>query len=137
MYSGIELGQMVEALTQIAGILQQLGVPGLVALAFSGPAILIMAMLGLDYMRQRAFSIAIEQIRSEMRANIEIYRTDAQTFMKELGDNQANTDQYYRDNVELVKKYESMAENLFTAIVANTRVSEKLVTILEERRGFH
>ena len=137
MYSGVELEKMVGALTQIAGILQQLGVPGLVALVFSGPVVLIIAMLGLDYLRQRVFSLAIEQIRIEMRASIEAYRTDAQTFMKELGENQAHTDKYYRDNVELVKQYERMAENLFTAIVDNTRASERLVTILEERRNIH
>ncbi|AAS95605.1 hypothetical protein [Nitratidesulfovibrio vulgaris] len=137
-----DITQLVEALQMIAGILQQLGVPGLVSLMLAGPAAVLITVLILDHLRSRRQGELLETYRSdvadmvkEMREDsackLESYRADMQTVLRELGDHQQETAQYYRDNVELVKAYERIATGLQDVVVNNTRTMERVLSLIE------
>ena len=134
-----EIATTLEALTGIAQILERLGISGLIALALSGPVLVLIAVLIIEYHRSRKtqelMTMSVESMRSENRATLETYRADTQNLLRELGANQRQTDTYYRDNVELVRGYELVASNLQDVVVSNTRAMERLITILEERRS--
>ena len=134
-----EIATTLEALTGIAQILERLGISGLIALALSGPVLVLIAVLIIEYHRSRKtqelMTMSVESMRSENRATLETYRADTQYLLRELGANQRQTDTYYRDNVELVRGYELVASNLQDVVVSNTRAMERLITILEERRS--
>lgn len=137
--SPAEIATTLEALTGIAQILERLGISGLIALALSGPVLVLIAVLIIEYHRSRKtqelMTMSVESMRSENRATLETYRADTQNLLRELGANQRQTDTYYRDNVELVRGYELVASNLQDVVVSNTRAMERLITILEERRS--
>ena len=141
----VDIAQTLEALTGLAQMLDRLGIPGLVLLALSGPAFVVLAVLFIEYQRgtkQRSENAELlaamrdENARSRTAASLQLeaYRADTQSVLRELGANQDKTDRYYRDNVELVKKYEHIAKNLQDVVVSNTVVMTRLTTILEERR---
>lgn len=134
-----EIATTLEALTGIAQILERLGISGLIALALSGPVLVLIAVLVIEYHRSRKtqelMTLSVESMRAENRATLETYRADTQNLLRELGANQRQTDTYYRDNVELVRGYELVASNLQDVVVSNTRAMERLITILEERRS--
>lgn len=138
--NSVQLTQLVDALTEIANLLERLGLPGLVALALAGPAALVLALMTMDYLRGRKMQDMMELMRSENEMArkqaawlMEKYREDMGEAVKELGANQDQTDQYYRDNVELVKGFNRMAEGYQDIVVSNTRATERLITILETR----
>ena len=130
-----EIATTLEALSGIAQVLERLGIPGLVGLALSGPALVLIAVLVIEFCRSRKMHELVESMRAESKKTLEAYRTDTQSILRELGANQSQTDRYYRDNVELVKGYELVAVNLQDVVVSNTRAMERLITILEERRS--
>lgn len=129
-----EVAKAVDALTEIANVLDRLGIPGLVFLVLSGPALVLVAILAIEYHRSRKAQDMVETMRTETRAMLETYRADTQNILRELGANQDQTDQYYRDNVVLVQQYERVAKGLQDVVVGNTRAMERLITMLEERR---
>lgn len=61
-----DITQLVEALQMIAGILQQLGVPGLVSLMLAGPAAVLITVLILDHLRSRRQGELLETYRSDV-----------------------------------------------------------------------
>lgn len=129
-----DLTQTLEALTAFAKVIDALGIPGIVALVFSGPLLMLCSLYLIEYKRNQNTTAMVEGVRAEMSETIEIYRQDTQRMLRELGANQAKTDQYYRDNAELVKNYERIANNLQDVVVSNTSVMSRLCTMLEERR---
>lgn len=129
-----DLTQTLEALTAFAKVIDALGIPGIVALFFSGPLLMLCSLYLIEYKRNQNTTAMVEGVRAEMSETIEIYRQDTQRMLRELGANQAKTDQYYRDNAELVKNYERIANNLQDVVVSNTSVMSRLCTMLEERR---
>lgn len=138
--NSMQLAQLVDALTEIAVILERLGIPGLVALAMAGPALVLCAVLAIDYLRGRRMQDMIELLRAENALAreqaswlMEKYREDLAMAVNELGANQDRTDHYYRDNVELVKSVNRMAGRYQDIVVSNTRATERLITILETR----
>lgn len=144
-----DITKLVQALQVIAGILQQLGVPGLVAIMLAGPAAVLITVLVLDHLRGRkqaelletyrkdvATMVAALQAESDSRreeasSRLETYRADMQSVLRQLGEHQRDTSQYYRDNVELVKVYERMANDLTDVVVSNTRTMERAVSLIE------
>ena len=129
-----DIASTIEALTGIAHVLEKLGMSGLITLALSGPALVLVAILIIEYHRNRQSQNMVEMMRAETRAMLETYRADTQSILRELGANQDQTDQYYRDNVVLVQQYERMAKGLQDVVVSNTRAVERLITMVEERR---
>lgn len=139
-----EITQALEVLSGIVQILDRLGISGLILLALSGPAIVILAVLGIEYhrsTRQRAENAELLAAMREENARsrdasatqLEAYRSDTQHLVRELGANQTATDQYYKDNVDLVRGYKIVAEGLQDVVVGNTRALERLIVMLEGR----
>lgn len=129
--TGVDMAQMAESLAKIAYILNSLGVPGLVALAFAGPASVLCVILAIDYHRSRKVQDVMEAMRSEMRAVLESYRGDTQQLVREFTAGIARTEKLYRDNVELMKQCSRMAEGYQDVIISNTRAVEQLVTYIK------
>lgn len=139
-----EITALVSALQIIAKVLGALGVPGLLALAFSGPAVVLVVILVLEHGRSRRMEQMHKEFRGDMSSMVEChrketaqildaYRTDTQSVCRELGKEHAEAVRFYNDNVELVKDYERVADALQTLVVNNTRAVERLVTIIEAR----
>lgn len=130
----VDLNRLVEALTEIATLLDKLGVPGLVALALLGPALVLGIFIAAEYHRGRRMQDMIDRHVAESRVLLETYRADTQQVLRELGAGLDQTEQFYRDNVELVRQYERIAKGLQDVVVSNTRAMERLITMLESRQ---
>jgi len=140
--NGVEITNLLRVLGIIAGILQQLGVPGLVLLLLGGPAAVLITVLVLNYLSARKQERVLEVYRKDMAevvaaaqkastTQLEIYRADTQAIVKELGENQKQTAQFYKDNVELVKAYERVADDLSDLVSTNVQVLERLAGKIE------
>lgn len=129
-----DLAQTLEALTAFAKVIDALGIPGIVGLVVSGPLLMLCSLYLIEYRRSQGAAKMVDDIRTETRTLLESYRIDTQNILRQLGENQKKTDQYYRDNVELVKGYNLIARNQQDVIIGNTRAIERLITMLEERR---
>ncbi|MGE4552858.1 MAG: hypothetical protein AB7D57_07080, partial [Desulfovibrionaceae bacterium] len=123
--------RLIDALETVAGVLQRLGPSGVVLVMLSGPAIVLATMLSLNHLSQRAADRQAAAVRCENRELLEAYRKDTQDILRELGADQAQTDQYYRDNVILVQRYELLAKDLVSVITCNTRAMERLSVLVE------
>lgn len=126
-----QLEALVAAAQNIAAVLSQLGVPGLLTLALSGPALVIIAMLFFEHLRTKRSDEIIQAHREETSRILAAYREDSLKMIKELGENQRETDQYYRDNVELVKNYERMAKDL-SDVITNCIAALQRMAVLTE-----
>ncbi|MGE4263297.1 hypothetical protein [Humidesulfovibrio sp.] len=137
-----DIAQILRVLGIIAGILQQLGVPGLVMLLLGGPAAVLIAVLVLNHFAQRRQERVLEMYRKDMAKvvadaqaaaakQLETYRADTLSVVRELGENQRQTAQFYRDNVELVKAYARMANDLSDLVAANVQALERLAGKIE------
>ena len=133
MMDPAQLDSLVNAAQSIASVLSQLGVPGLLCLALAGPALIIVAMLYFEHLRVVRQAKEEEAYRETVEKVLETYRTETQTMLREVGKEHAEAVSFYEDNVELVKKCESMAEGMQVLIVNNTRAMERLATVIEER----
>lgn len=131
--NAVDMGQLIDALTKIAAVLNSLGVPGLVGLALCGPAAVLCTLLAIDYHRSRKFEALVEAMRAENSRIMEMHRGDIEKTVRELGNNQKSTARYYENNVELVKQVWRMAEGYQDIVIGNTRALERLATILETR----
>ncbi|MDD2966756.1 MAG: transcriptional regulator [Desulfovibrionaceae bacterium] len=129
-----DLETLVTATQTIAAVLSGLGVPGLLALALSGPAMVIVAMLYFEHLRTKRAEQSQQIYREETSRILEAYRIDTQKILREVGGEHAEAVAQYRENVEFVKNYERMADSLQTLIVNNTRAMERLTTIVETRK---
>jgi len=132
-----DLNTLIQAVATIAGVLQQLGVPGLVALVLAAPAAVLITVLVLNHLQDRKTAAMLEVYRQDMAkvaetaraeaaTQLEIYRADTQAIVRELGRDHQETAQYYKDNVELVKSYERMAKDLSDLVSSNVRLLERL-----------
>ncbi|MEG2173444.1 MAG: hypothetical protein RRY29_09320 [Desulfovibrionaceae bacterium] len=129
-----DIQTLLSAVQTIAAILSSLGVPGLLALALSGPALVIIAVLVMTHISITRMEKSQQIFRDDMRDTLEAYRTDTQNFVREIGKEHAEAVRFYNDNVELVKDYERIADALQTIIINNTRATERLITIIEARK---
>jgi len=137
-----DLANLVQALSTIAGVLQQLGVPGLVSLVLAAPAAVLITVLVLHHLQNRNTSSLLEAYRADMAAlaekaraeaatQLETYRADTQNILRVLGKEHSETSQYYKDNVELVKAYERMSKDLSDLVATNVQVLERLAGKIE------
>lgn len=126
-----DLETLVTAAQTIAAVLSGLGVPGLLALALSGPAMVIVAMLYFEHLRTKRAEQMMQTHREETTSILAAYREDTLKMTKELGENQRTTDQYYRDNVELVKNYNRMADDLSDVITNCVAALQRMAVLTE------
>lgn len=129
-----EIQTLISAVQSIATVLSGLGVPGLIALALSAPALVLVTMLVLDYLRAVRTEKMIHAFRNDTGKLLETYRTDTASIVRDLGREHDEAVEFYRSNIDLVRAYNRMADSFQSIVVNNTRAMERLVTIVEERR---
>lgn len=129
-----EIQAVLAALEPLMAALAAIGLPGLMALIFSAPALVIVVILVMSHAGSRRMEKAQTQFQENMQAMLEAYREDTQSILREVGNRHAEVVQYYHKNVDLVKNYERMTEALQSLVVNNTRAVERLTTIIESMR---
>ncbi len=130
-----ELAALIGALEPLVKGLAAVGLPGVLAIALSGPAFLIAVVVIMAHNSAKRMEKAHERFQENMTTMLEAYRADTQNILREVGDKHAEVAQFYRRNVELVKNYERMTDALQSLVVNNTRAIEHLTTIIETRHG--
>lgn len=144
-----EITALVSALQVIAKVLDSLGVPGLLGLALSGPAVVLVTILFLDHFRgarmekmQKEFrdatSLLVETHRKDSSGNLEAYRKDTARIIEA---NRADTVQLLeayrkdtqgaclalgRDHAEVTKYYQDNVQ----LVTAYERVADSLQTVV-------
>ena len=123
--------EVFAALQSFLELCDRLGVPGVIGLLLAGPAAVLVALLMLDFMRMRHMRNESEEHRKEMLALVEQHRADMNTVLRDLGEKHAEVVQFYKDNVELVKDYNKLADNFQDIVVNNTRAVEHLASLAQ------
>jgi hypothetical protein len=141
--------EIIVALAALAKGLEDLGLPGLIALLLLGPLMTVIAVFALDFLRQRHIRQQEEERRIEAKADrelirelveehrkqiitlVEQHRAETSDIVRDLGTKHAEVSQYYRDNVELLKTTQQVAHDLRDIIVMNTRAFERLSNAIE------
>ena len=80
-----EIQTLISAVQSIATVLSGLGVPGLIALALSAPALVLVTMLVLDHLRAVRTEKMIHAFRGDTNKLLETYRTDTASIVRDLG----------------------------------------------------
>lgn len=127
--------EVIGALESLTAILEEMGIPGIVGLFMIGPAMIIVALFALDYIRQRHARKDAEERRkeaeeyrkqlSDMQAQ---HRADMGKVLHDIGSKHAEVTQFYKDNVELVKTTQRLAIDMRDIITNNTRALEHLTS---------
>lgn len=127
--------EVIGALGTLAAFFEKMGIPGLLMLIMIGPAMIIIALVALDYMRQRHAQQDTEERRKEAeayRAQLQKmqsqHQSDMQRFMLDMNAKHAEVTQFYKDNVELVKTTQRLATDMRDIITNNTRAMEHLAS---------
>ena len=89
-----DLETLVTAAQTIAAVLSGLGVPGLLALALSGPALVIVAMLYFEHLRTKRSEQAQQMYREETSRILEAYRVDTQKVLRDVASEHAEAVSY-------------------------------------------
>ena len=126
-----EMAQLLTSLTEIASVLDKLGVPGLIALFLVGPAIILATILVIDFRRTNEQARIVEQHREDTRQLIEAYREDTANLLKEMDAKHAEVSSYYKENVTLTKTTQQLASSLQDVIAYNTRIMERVLAVAE------
>lgn len=137
-----QIPQLIDALSAFAGILERLGVPGVFIVLFGVILIPVASLIVINHANTKSLTemheqarrdtqAIVQQLRSDMSNALETYRSDTLDIVKELGKNQMATAQFYRDNVELVKNYQRIANDLSDLIVSNVSVLQRLAGLIE------
>ena len=128
-----EIQAVLVALEPIMAMLATIGIPGLLGLILSAPALVIVVMLTMSHISATRMEKAHQRFQENMATMLEAYRSDTQSILREVGDEHEEVARFYRNNVELVRNYERMTDALQTLVVNNTRAVERLITIVETR----
>jgi hypothetical protein len=139
------LTQIVTALSIIAKIFETLGPTGIILLFLAGPVVVVVAVLLLSHLNNRRLTVIMDAYRKDADERFECYRVDSDKRFDEFrnwmtqtvdkyGEALAETRQFYKDNVELVRRYERMAEDFAEIISLNTRTQERLAGRIESNQ---
>ena len=128
-----EIQAVLVALEPIMAMLATIGIPGLLGLILTAPALVIVVMLTMSHISATRMEKAHQRFQENMATMLEAYRSDTQNILREVGDKHEEVARFYRNNVELVRNYERMTDALQTLVVNNTRAVERLITIVETR----
>jgi len=131
-----DLDTIVQSVQSIATVVSQLGLPGLLGLILAGPALVVMAMLYFEHLRNVRQGKEREAYQAMIERALESYRTDSMNMLGEVSKKHAEIVGFYTDNVSLVKETKRMADSMQTIVVNNTRALERLITIIETQGRF-
>lgn len=130
--------ELIGALETLAAFFEKMGIPGLLMLVMLGPAMIIVALFALDYLRQRHACQDAEERRKESEAYraqlIKMqsqHQMDMQKFARDMSAKHTEVTQFYKDNVELVKTTQRLATDMRDIITNNTRALEHLTSVAQ------
>jgi hypothetical protein len=141
--------EIITGLVALAKGLEELGLPGLIAVLLLGPLMTVIAVFTLDFFRQRHVRQEEEARRAEAKADRELtlaivernraesaaleerHRAETASILRDLGEKHAEVAQYYKDNVELLKTTQRMSEDFRDIVLNNTRAMERLTSAVE------
>lgn len=130
--------EIIGALETLAAFFEKMGIPGLLMLVMLGPAMIIVALFALDYIRQRHAKQdteerrkELEEYRNQLRELQEQHRSEMSVILNDLGRKHAEVAQFYKDNVELVKTTQRLATDMRDIITNNTRALEHLTSVAQ------
>lgn len=128
-----DMSAAVSAALPLLEALFSLGVPGILLMLASIPALVVVVVFALDYKHGRRVSKVLEAYREDTQESLRVMTEKFEASLREMNRNHEEVAEYYRRNVSLVKNYERLTDSLQTLVVNNTRAVEHLSTIVETR----
>lgn len=128
-----DISAAVSAALPLLEALFSLGVPGILLVLASIPALVVVVVFALDYKHGRRVAQVLEAYREDTQESLRVMTEKFEASLREMNRNHEEVAEYYRRNVSLVKNYERLTDALQTLVVNNTRAVEHLSTIVETR----
>ncbi|HJA77389.1 transcriptional regulator [uncultured Desulfovibrio sp.] len=128
-----DMSAAVSAALPLLEALFSLGVPGILLVLASIPALVVVVVFALDYKHGRRVAQVLEAYREDTQESLRVMTEKFEASLREMNRNHEEVAEYYRRNVSLVKNYERLTDALQTLVVNNTRAVEHLSTIVETR----
>ena len=130
------MGNEVKVLTDLLPVLEtitELGLPGLLLVLASIPAIVVVVVFILERNHGRQVDKVLAAYRQDTQDSLRVIAERFDATLREQGQKHQEVVDFYRKNISLVKNYERMNDTLQTLVVNNTRAVEHLSTIIEAR----
>ena len=128
-----DMSAAVSAALPLLEALFSLGVPGILILLASIPALAVALVFILDYRHGKRIERVLAAYRQDTQEALQTISEKHEAILREMSAKHEETAEFYRKNVTLVKNYERMNDTLQTLVVNNTRAVEHLSTIIETR----
>ena len=128
-----DMSAAVSAALPLLEALFSLGVPGILLVLASIPALVVVVVFALDYKHGRRVAQVLEAYREDTQESLRVMTEKFEASLREMNRNHEEVAEYYRRNVSLVKNYERLTDALQTLVVNKTRAVEHLSTIVETR----
>ncbi|WP_319543171.1 hypothetical protein [uncultured Pseudodesulfovibrio sp.] len=137
--------QIVTALGIIAKIFDTLGPGGIVLLFLAGPVVVVVAVLLLSHFNNRRLTVVVDAYRKDADDRFDKFRSDSDRRFEEFrswmtstvdkyGEALSEVSQFYKDNVELVRTTQKLAQDHVDVISFNTRIMQKLADKIESNQ---
>lgn len=148
MMDAASAATVVTAMEALAKIVNSLGVGGVLALLLLWPVLFTAAVLAIMVWANLKLSRLLDTYRSDMASQVIAYREDMGTqiavfradmaqqteahrvrvdaILREYGRSQEEVSQYYKNNVELLKTTQGLADDLQDVVLLNTRTCEAM-----------
>lgn len=130
---GNEVNAAISAALPLIESLFALGLPGIVLMLAAIPALVIAVVFILDHRHGKRTEMLLEAYRQDTQNVLRAVSEKHEAILRDMSEKHAETAEFYRKNVTLVKNYEKMNDILQTLVVNNTRVMERLTVVIETR----
>ena len=126
-----DMSAAISAALPLLEALFSLGVPGIILMLAAIPALVIAVVFILDYRHGKRTEMLLEAYRQDSQELLRSMGEKHETILREMSEKHAESAEFYRKNVTLVKNYEKMTDALQALVVNNTRATERLTTMIE------
>lgn len=126
-----DMSAAINAALPLLETLFSLGVPGIILMLAAIPALVIAVVFILDYRHGKRTEMLLEAYRQDSQELLRSMGEKHETILREMSEKHAESAEFYRKNVTLVKNYEKMTDALQALVVNNTRATERLTTMIE------
>ncbi|WP_299392511.1 transcriptional regulator [uncultured Desulfovibrio sp.] len=130
---GNEVNAAISAALPLIESLFALGLPGIILMLAAIPALVIAVVFILDHRHGKRTEMLLEAYRQDTQNVLRAVSEKHEAILRDMSEKHAETAEFYRKNVTLVKNYEKMNDILQTLVVNNTRVMERLTVVIETR----
>lgn len=126
-----DMSAAINAALPLLETLFSLGVPGIILMLAAIPALVIAVVFILDYRHGKRTEMLLEAYRQDSQELLRSMGEKHEAILREMSEKHAESAEFYRKNVTLVKNYEKMTDALQALVVNNTRATERLTTMIE------